>query len=115
MIPVLTGELPLKVHAHQANDIGAAIRIAREFGLKIMLDHCTEGHLIAPLLAVNHGMDPFEALKAITVNPARMLGLEHRIGTLEVGKDADLVVTDGDPLVSSTRVIRTYVNGRPVE
>lgn len=176
MIPVLKGELPLKVHAHQANDIFTAIRIAHEFNLKITLDHCTEGHLIAselaregfpvavgptagfphklelqnksfvtpgvlaeagclvsiitdadvieskylPLMAafaVKAGMDPFEALKAVTINPAKMLGLDGRIGSLEAGKDADILVTTVDPLsdfpVNEYRHI--FINGIEIE
>mgnify|MGYP003308908828 CR=1 FL=1 len=175
MIPVLKREIPLKVHAHQANDMFTAIRIAREFDLKITLDHCTEGHLVAeelaqegfpvavgptqgapyklelqnktfktpgilakagcsvsiitdadviesqylPLMAafaIQSGMEPFEALKAITANPAKMLGLDDRIGTLEVGKDADILVTTADPLsefpVNTFKYI--FINGNEV-
>ncbi len=162
LIPVLNGEIPLKAHAHQANDILTAIRIAKEFGVKMTLEHCTEGHLIveelvkenlpcavgpslghatkfelqnktwetpgilaaagcrvsiitdAPVIpqqylplcaamAVKAGMDSYEAMKAITINPARHLGIEDRVGTLEAGKDADILVYSGCPLdVSST-------------
>ena len=59
-------------------------------------------------------MDPFEALKAITINPAKHIGVDDRVGTLEVGKDADIVVTDGDPFVSSTNVKLTIINGEVV-
>ena len=51
LIPVLKGEIPLKAHAHQANDIFTAIRIAKEFGVRLTIEHCTEGHLIADILA----------------------------------------------------------------
>jgi imidazolonepropionase-like amidohydrolase len=51
MIPVLQREIPIKAHAHSADDIFTAIRIAREFDLDITLDHCTDGHLIAADLA----------------------------------------------------------------
>ena len=51
MLPVMRGEIPLKAHAHQANDILTTIRIAREFGVKLTIEHCTEGHLIARHLA----------------------------------------------------------------
>ncbi len=170
MIPVVKGEIPLKAHAHQANDILSAIRIAREFGLKLTLEHVTEGHLIvdelakegypcavgptmtnaskwelqyksfeapvalsnaglqvsivtdAPVipqhyltlcagLAVKAGMDPFKALQAITINPAKHLGIEDRVGSVEVGKDADLVIMDGCPFESSTKVCAVIVNG----
>lgn len=170
LIPVLTGEIPLKAHAHRADDIMTALRIAREFGVRITIEHCTEGHLIlnelkaagvrvavgptlssasklelihktwetpgllaaagipvsiitdAPVipqqylslcagLAVKAGMDPFLALQAITINPARHLGIEDRVGSLEPGKDADVVLTNGDPLVSDTAVVRVILNG----
>jgi imidazolonepropionase-like amidohydrolase len=54
MLPVLRHQIPLKAHAHRADDIFTALRIAREFGLDITLDHCTEGHLIADILAQEH-------------------------------------------------------------
>ena len=173
LIPVLKGEIPLKAHAHRADDICTAIRIAREFGVKLTLEHCTEGHLIVdelvragypvavgptltgagklelanktfetpgilaraglqvsiitdhsvipqhylPLcagLAVKAGMDPFAALQAITINPARHLGVADRVGSLETGKDADAVIADGDPMVSDTHVLAVYVNGQKV-
>lgn len=173
LIPVLRGEIPLKAHAHRADDICTAIRIAKEFGVKLTLEHCTEGHLIveevlrsgAPVavgptlthagkievenrtfatpgilaaagcqvsiitdspvipqqylplcagLAVKAGMDPFAALQAITINPAKHLGVADRVGSLEVGKDGDVVVTDGDIMVSDTHVEAVFVNGRKV-
>lgn len=174
LLPVVRGEMPLKAHAHQADDLFTALRIAREFGVKITLEHCTEGHLVAQELAAEHvpmavgptlghaskfelrnkswttpdvlcragcqvsiitdspvipqkylplcaglavqaGMDPFEALKAITINPARHIGVEARVGSLEPGKDADLVVTDGSPFEISTRVRAVFIDGRRVE
>jgi imidazolonepropionase-like amidohydrolase len=174
MIPVLKKEIPLKIHAHQANDILTAIRLAKEFDVLLTIEHVTEGHLIAdklagcpyplavgptlthatkfelqnkswvtpgllaskgcqvsiitdspvipqeylPLcagLAVKAGMDPFEALKAITINPAKQIGIADRVGSLEVGKDADLVIADGDPMVSSTCVVKVLIDGEPVE
>jgi imidazolonepropionase-like amidohydrolase len=173
MLPVMRRQIPLKAHAHQANDLFTAIRIAKEFNVKLTLEHCTEGHLIAdqlaaegfPLavgpslthsgkpemrkksyatpgilhragcqvsiitdsnvipqehlalcagLAVKGGMDPFAALQAITINPARHLGIEDRVGSIEVGKDADFVVCDGCILESSTKVCMVFVNGEQV-
>lgn len=173
LIPVLKREIPLKAHAHRADDIMTALRIAKEFGLRITIEHCTEGHLIvdelkeadvpvavgptltnaskvellnkswttpgiladaglqvsiitdAPVipqqylslcagLAVKAGMDPFKALQAITINPARHIGIEDRVGSLEAGKDADVVLTSGDPMVSDTVVKYVFVNGRKV-
>ena len=59
-------------------------------------------------------MDPFAALQAITINPARHLGVADRVGSLEVGKDGDAVIADGDIMVSSTHVEAVIVNGRKV-
>ena len=171
LLPVLNREIPLKAHAHRSDDIMTAIRIAKEFGLRITIEHCTEGHLItealtqanvpvavgptltnasklellnkswktpgilahaglqvsiitdAPVipqqylplcagLAVKAGMDPFQALQAITINPARHIGVDDRVGSLEKGKDADIVITDGDPMVSSSCVKYVLVDGK---
>ncbi len=168
--PVIRGELPLKAHAHATEDIFTAIRIAKEFGVRLTLEHVTEGHLIVeelakagypcavgpsltdaskwelrnksfttpgilaragiqvsiitdadvipqeylPLcagLAVKSGMDPFDALQAITINPAKHAGIEDRVGSLEAGKDADIVITNGSPFEVSTSVCAVFVNG----
>lgn len=171
LLPVLAREIPLKAHAHQANDIFTALRIAREFNLRLTLEHVTEGHLIAdelageknvpmavgpsltfaskfelqnkswstpavltaagchvsiitdssvipqqylPLcagMAVKAGMDPFDALKAITLNPAEHIGVADRVGSLEVGKDADLVITAGSPFEVLTEVKAVFIDG----
>lgn len=170
LIPLLKKEIPLKAHAHQANDIFTALRIAREFGLNITLEHVTEGHLIADELAEEHvpmavgptlthatkfelqnkswttpgvlasmgcqvsiitdapvipqeylplcaglavkaGMDEFDALKAITINPAKHLGIEDRVGSLEVGKDADIVVMSGNALKVESLVRYVFIDG----
>ena len=170
LVPVVRGELPLKAHAHQADDLFTAIRIAKEFNVKLTLEHVTEGHLIADQLAkegymlavgptlghaskfelkdkswitpgalanagchvsiitdspvipqkylpvcaglaVKNGMKPFDALKAITINPARHIGIEDRVGSLEVGKDADVVVCDGDPFEISCENRYVFING----
>ena len=159
MIPVLKGEIPLKAHAHRADDILTAIRIAKEFGVKMTLDHCTDGSLIAdelaeeglpafvgptfggkskielqnksfdtpkdlynagitvsiitdapviPLqylpmcagMAANAGLDMEEAWKAITINPAVQTGIGDRVGSLEPGKDGDVVIWKADPLTT---------------
>ena len=60
-------------------------------------------------------MDPFEALKAITINPAKQIGIGDRVGSIEVGKDGDIVITDGDPMVSDTAVKVVFINGVAVE
>ena len=172
-IPVLKGEIPLKAHAHRVDDIFTAIRIAREFGLGLTLDHCSEGHLIAeeiaasgfpaivgpdlasrnkievqnvafktagvlsragvmvaittdhpvsliqslPLcagLAVKSGLDMEEGLKAITLYPAVICGVGDRIGSIEVGKDGDIAVFDGNPMEVFTRTRYTIIGGEIV-
>lgn len=175
LLPVLAREIPLKAHAHQANDIFTALRIAREFNLRLTLEHVTEGHLIAdelagekdvpmavgpsltfaskfelqnkswstpavltaagchvsiitdssvipqqylPLcagMAIKAGMDPFDALKAITINPAEHIGVADRVGSLEVGKDADLVITAGSPFEVLTEVKAVFIDGARIE
>lgn len=65
-------------------------------------------------IAVQNGMDPDEALKALTIHPARILGVDDRVGSLEPGKDADLVLIRGDPLEITSTVERVYVSGRLV-
>ncbi|MFO7867623.1 MAG: amidohydrolase family protein [Candidatus Aminicenantes bacterium] len=65
-------------------------------------------------IAVKYGMDPLEALKAITINPARLIGMDHRIGSLEAGKDADVVIFDGDPFSLQTSVVKVFINGKEV-
>ena len=174
LLPVLRKEIPLKAHAHQADDFFTALRIAREFDVNITLEHVTEGHLVAdelakenvmlavgptlthatkfelrnkswetpgvlakagchvsiitdapvipqkylPLcagLAVKAGMDPFEALKAITIHPAEHALVADRVGSLEAGKDADVVITDGCPFEVSTEVKAVFINGAKVD
>jgi len=174
LMPVIRGELPAHFHAHRADDLFTAVRIAREFGLKYTLVHCTEGHLIAedlaeigvdalvgpnlcdrskpelrelsfenpcvlhragvrvgittdhsvvPIqyltlcagLAVKAGMPWEAALEAITINPARILGVDDRVGSIRVGKDADLVLTDGDPLAVMTTVKQVWIDGKTVK
>lgn len=170
LLPVLKGEIPLKAHAHRADDIFTAIRIAKEFDVKLTLDHCSDGHLIVddlvkegypaivgptfghktkfetknktfetvgilqragvkvaimtdhPVIPVHYlpimaglsakaGMDRFEALKAITINPAEILGIEDRVGTIEVGKDADVVLMTAHPFELDSKVTHTFING----
>jgi len=170
LVPVLRGEIPLKAHVHRADDIFTAIRIAKEFGIRITLDHCTEGHLIAdrvaacgfpaivgpsfghrskfelkeksfttagilaragvkvaittdanvlpqsslPLMAamaVSEGLDAHEGLRAITINPAEILGLDARIGSLEAGKDADVVIWNTHPFAIDGKPLYVIVDG----
>jgi imidazolonepropionase-like amidohydrolase len=62
-------------------------------------------------IAIKYGLHPSEALKAITINPAKLIGMEDRIGSLEPGKDADLVIYNGDPFDIQTDVLKTFING----
>ena len=174
MEPVLRGEIPLKCHAHRADDILTAIRVAKEFGVKMTMDHCTDGEVIAdelakegfpafvgpslggkskvelqnksfttpgvlskagvkvsiitdapviPLqnlpmcagLAANAGLPMEEAWKAITINPAESLGIADRVGSLEVGKDGDVVIWTADPLTTiGGEAYMTIIEGRVV-
>ena len=174
MIPVLKGEIPLKAHAHRADDILTAVRIAKEFGVKMTLDHCTDGAVIAdelaeeglpafvgpslgsktkielinksfktpsvlhkagvpisiitdapviPLqylpmcagLAASEGLDMEEAWKAITINPAVYTGIADRVGSLEPGKDGDVVIWTADPLKTiGGHAYMTIVDGKIV-
>lgn len=171
---VLNKEIPLKAHAHRADDIFTAIRIAKEFDVDITLDHCTEGHLIAdylaeegkgaivgptlsnrskielrnltfdtpgilheagvkiaittdspviPLqylpvcagLAHKSGLEEIEALKAITINAAEITGIDDRVGSIEPGKDADIVIFDGNPIKDiDCKTYATIIDGEIV-
>ncbi len=174
MLPVIRGELPLKAHAHRADDILTSIRIAREFGVKLTLDHCTDGSLIAdelaqeglpafvgpslgnkskielmnksfetpkvltqagvlvsiitdapviPLqylpmcaaLAVKEGLSYEDGWRAITINPAVSTGIADRVGSLEPGKDGDVVIWTADPMTAvGAESYTTVVNGKIV-
>jgi imidazolonepropionase-like amidohydrolase len=170
LVPVIKGELNVKAHAHRADDIFTAIRIAKEFGLKMTLEHCTEGHLIAeelakegfaaivgpsfgsrskvelkektfetaavlhdagvkiaimtdhPVIPVHHlpmcaalamraGLEEEAALKAITLYPAEILGVADRVGSLEVNKDADIVVFDKHPFDLQAKTTLVLIDG----
>lgn len=169
--PVFEKKIPLKAHAHRADDIMTALRIAGEFGLDVTLDHCTEGHLIAdrireagapaivgpyesfrnkvelenltfstarrlhragvlfsictdhpvcliqslPLvagLAVREGLPLLEGLAAVTINAAKILRVDHRVGALKAGLDADVAVYSGNPMETFTKTLYTVVDGK---
>ncbi|MBU5590415.1 amidohydrolase [Clostridium sp. MSJ-4] len=173
LLPVIEKKIPLKAHAHRADDILTAIRIAKEFDLLMTLDHCTEGHLISdyikesgfpaivgptmsfnskielgnksfstpavlrregikvaimtdhpvieeqylPLcagLATKEGLSFEDALKAITISAAEISGISDRVGSIEVGKDADIAIFDGNPLESMTNCLYTIIDGKVV-
>jgi imidazolonepropionase-like amidohydrolase len=170
---VLRREIPWRQHCHRADDIATALRIADEFGYDLVIDHGTEAHLLADILAakdipviigplftsrskvelrnrslanpgklaaagvtiaittdhpvvpinflahqaalsVKHGLERDTALRALTINPARIVGIDDRLGSLEAGKDADLVIWSGDPLDVLSRVTRALVNGAEI-
>lgn len=167
------GRIPLKAHAHRVDDIFTAIRIAKEFGLKLTLDHCTEGHLVPekiaesgfpaiigpslssrskyevremdfktpgvlrkagvtvaitcdhpvvriqylPLsagIAAKEGLGEIGALRAITIDAAKISGVEKRLGSLKEGKDADIVIYEGSPLEIKGNALITIVDGKVV-
>lgn len=173
LVRVLDGELPWSQHSHRADDISTAIRLSEEFGYRLIVNHGTEGHLIADVLAakgipvvigplfttrskvelrnrslrnpgllakagvtiaittdhpvvplhflvhqatlaVKDGLDRDEALRALTINPARIMGLDDRVGSLAKGKDADVVLWSGDPLDVMSRALTVFVGGREV-
>ena len=172
MIPVMKKEIPLKAHAHRADDIFTSIRIAKEFDVDLTLDHCTDGALIADELAsegypafvgpsfgsktkielahksfttpgvlynagvpisiitdapvipleylsmcagfaFSAGLPYEEAWRAITINPAKQTGIGDRVGSLEVGKDGDVVIWAADPLTTvGAEAYVTVVDGK---
>jgi imidazolonepropionase-like amidohydrolase len=65
--------------------------------------------------AAAYGLPADEALKAITLYPAEILGVGDKVGSLEPGKDATLIITDGDPLETPTQIEQAYIQGRPVD
>ena len=170
---VLEKQIPMRIHAHRADDILTALRLRDEFGFNMTIDHCTEGHKIAGelarrgvhaivgpsmsgrykvelrdktfitpavlaaagvkvsittdhpvvpihqlmtavILAMKNGLPEELGLRAITIHPAEMLGVDERIGSLEVGKDADLVIWSGDPFDLRSRVELTMIDGQTV-
>ena len=177
LLPVINRQLTVKIHAHRADDILTGLRLAKEFNLKVTIDHCTEGYMITdvlkdrlteqgagiiigPLLserskielknlsfeaprileeagipfammtdhpvipiqflpvqaglAVREGLSEETALRSITRYAAEIVGISDRVGTLEVGKDADIAVYDGHPFDYRTHCVLTLINGKPV-
>lgn len=173
LLPVINKEIPLKSHAHRADDIITSLRIAKEFDLNITLEHCTEGHLIAdyikeqnvaaivgpsfghrtkfelqnltfetpavlndagvkiaimtdsPVIPLHHlnmcaalamkaGLSEEDAFKAITINAAEILELDHLVGSIEKGKDADIVIWDRHPFDLQSSPVCTIIDGKIV-
>ena len=173
MVPILKKELPLRAHAHQENDIVTAVRLAKEFDVDIVIEHCTHGHKIVDFLVENkipavvgptfgyrtkielremtwktigtlykagvlvsltadHPVVPLQeqtiyaaiahreglpkqgAYEVITLNGAKILGIDDRIGSIEEGKDADIVLWDKDPLDVLAKVQKVFIDGKIV-
>ena len=171
MLPLLNREIPLHAHVHRADDICTAIRIAREYNLRLVLVHCTDGaaildylkqfdypvilgptinprsklecmakrfetagimsragikvcltadHDVTPIYylpvygaqAVKAGLDELDGLKALTKNPAEVLGIDDRKGELKEGKDADIVIWSGHPFDSCTKAETVFIMGK---
>jgi imidazolonepropionase-like amidohydrolase len=91
-----------------------------EAGIKFCISGAVEASQVRNLpyhagMAAGYGLPADEALKSITLYPAQILGVADRVGSLEPGKDATLIVTDGDPLEIPTHVVRAFIQGRPVD
>ena len=173
MIPVIKKEIPLKCHAHRADDILTAIRIAKEYDLDITLDHVTDARCItrqikesgypcicgpalthkskfelkelsfetpkalydagilfsittdspfcpqqylalSATLASKAGLPEYEAIKAITINPAKILGLDNRVGSIKSGKDADFIICTKNILDTQNNIESVYIDGKKV-
>src|SRR5690625_792926 len=171
---VLRKEIPLRVHAHRADDILTVLRIKREFDIDIIIEHCTEGHKIADYIskhsdvrvsvgptmstrskvelrdkgwetikvlwdagvpvsittdhpvvgieylrtsaiyAIHHGLTKQQALQAVTLNAAKHLGVSERVGSIDVGKDADFVIWNGDPFDIKSHIEQVFIEGEKV-
>jgi len=174
LIPVLKKEVPIRMHAHRADDIATALRVAKEFDINLTLEHASEAHLIVdkvaatgfpaivgpslgspgkvetqnktletvkilteagmtvalttdhPVLNIYEllhaaaavvretGMDEYDVLRCITINAAKILGVEDRVGSIEKGKDADLVIIGGHPFDYLSQVLYTIIDGQVV-
>lgn len=174
MLPVLRREIPVKIHAHRADDICTAIRIGREFNIDVTIEHCSDGDAVAPVLereglpvmlgptlsdrskielknltfgtyknlsdrgisvaiitdhpeitienlplcavmAVKHGMDEMKAIQGITITAAENCRIADRVGSLEVGKDADISVFTDLPTRFDAECVMTFINGEKVK
>ncbi len=118
--------VPVVLHPPQARQTGSlenatfeTARILREAGIEVALQTGYEPYvpksrvlLFEAAIAAAYGLPFDEALRAITITPARLLGVDHRVGSLEVGKDGDLVLYDGDPFEYLTRVCGVIIEGR---
>ena len=171
---VLKKEIPLRVHAHRAEDILTVLRIKREFDIDLTIEHCTEGHQIANYIAkhdvrvsvgptmstrskvelqdkgwetikvlldagvpcsittdhpvvgiedlmtsaihaVKAGITEQQAMRAITLNAAKHIGVDETIGSIEKGKDADFVIWSGNPFDLRNKVEQVYIDGKRIK
>jgi len=173
LIPVIKKEIPIHIHAHQANDIHTAIRLQKELDIRCVIIHASDGHLVVedlvaaglptiigptlgmkskpevknktwetvnvlnqagvltcittdhPVIPIQHlnlcaalavqaGMPAEEALKCITIYAAQVMSLDERVGSLAIGKDADIGIWDGCPLNATSNVTHTIIDGKIV-
>ncbi|MDO5398968.1 MAG: amidohydrolase [bacterium] len=174
MLPVLNREIPVKIHAHRADDICSAIRLGKEFDIDVTLEHCSDGDRIAPILerealpinlgptlgdrskpelknlsfdtyrnlsdrglkiaiitdhpeitednlplcaalAVKHGMNEYKALEAITITAAQNCRIDDRVGSLEKGKDADIVIMTDLPTRFDSKCVKVFIDGKEIQ
>lgn len=119
-IPVLYGPMMVsrsKVEVRERSPRAPGILSRAGVKVSIITDHPVvpiDFLINQAALAVKEGMDPDEALKAVTINPAEVLGVADRIGSIEPGKDADLTLWEGDPLDTRNRALRTWIEGKEV-
>ncbi len=173
LLPVINREIPVKFHAHRADDICTAIRLKKEFDIDITIEHCSDGEIVKDILkregiavnlgptltdrskpelknlsfatykklsdlglcvsiitdhpeitienlplcaalAVKHGMDSKKALMAITLNAAKNCRIDKRVGSIEVGKDADIAIFTAPPTEYDSKCLMTLINGEIV-
>lgn len=172
LLQILDRKIPVRSHAHRADDIETAIRLSEEFGYKLVIEHATESYKIkemivekqipvvigpifgrgsrvknelrdqqmstpgvmvkagafvclttdAPVIPIDslrdsliqcirEGLPADKALEIVTINPAKLLEVDHMVGSLKADKDADFLIFGGDPLDSRNAVLETYING----
>ncbi|MHA2090934.1 MAG: amidohydrolase [Candidatus Kariarchaeaceae archaeon] len=173
LLMLIDRKIPVRSHAHRADDILTAIRLSEEFGYRLVIDHATESYkikdvivekkipvVVGPLfgsrvkhelkdaldatpgimvragafvcittdanvlpinglldtviMAVREGMPSGKALETVTINPAKILEVEDRVGSLKPGKDADFLIFNGQPLDARNKILKTYIDGKCV-
>jgi imidazolonepropionase-like amidohydrolase len=175
LLQLIDNTIPVRSHAHRADDIETAIRLSEEFGYRLVIEHATESYKIKDLIVskniplvigpifgrgsrtknelrdqqmstpgvmvkagalvclttdapvvpidslrdsliqcIREGLPMDKALEIVTINPAKILGVDDRVGSLKEGKDADFLIFNGDPFDSRNSVIKTYIDGNLV-